>query len=57
MSSFSPKYAILWFIPMIDLHWTIPQSSSNDDNNTGGKTFIADNTKMKNKILNITYFR
>lgn len=57
MSSFSPKYAVLWFIPMIDLHWTIPQSSSNDDNNTGGKTFIADNTKMKNKILNITYFR
>ncbi|CAF3537649.1 unnamed protein product [Rotaria sordida] len=31
----SPKYVLLWFIPMIDLHWTIPQSSSNDNANTG----------------------
>ncbi|CAF3181711.1 unnamed protein product [Rotaria socialis] len=31
----SPKYGILWFIPMIDLHWTAPLSPSNDDIYTG----------------------
>jgi hypothetical protein len=33
----SPKYILLWFIPMIDLQWTIPQSSSDDNLDTGGK--------------------
>ncbi len=36
----SPKYVLLWFIPMIDLHWIIPQSSSDDNLNTGGKFLI-----------------
>jgi hypothetical protein len=29
--SHSSKYAILWFIPLIDLQWTIAQSSSDDN--------------------------
>ena len=33
----SPKYALLWFIPMIDLFWSMPQTSSDDTNHTGGK--------------------
>jgi hypothetical protein len=36
----SPKYALLWFIPMIDLNWTAQQSSSDDNTNTGGKLIL-----------------
>ncbi len=38
----SPKYALLWFIPIFDLHWTVPQSSSDDNPDTGGKLFFID---------------
>lgn len=32
----SPKYTLLWYIPMLDIQWTIPQTSSNDKTDTGG---------------------
>jgi hypothetical protein len=36
---------------MIDLHWTIPQSSSDDNSNTGGKYQIDSFFRFKKHIL------
>ncbi|CAF5205439.1 unnamed protein product, partial [Rotaria magnacalcarata] len=44
-----PKYGILWFIPMIDLHWTAPLSPSNDDIYTGDE--LKSNLKSSYKEL------
>ncbi|CAF0848479.1 unnamed protein product [Rotaria sp. Silwood1] len=48
----SPKYVLLWFIPMIDLHWTTPQSPSNDNTNTGDelKSTLKSSYKELEKI-------
>ncbi|CAF2854630.1 unnamed protein product [Rotaria sp. Silwood2] len=48
----SPKYVLLWFIPMIDLHWTVPQSLSNDNINTGDE--LKSNLKSSYKELEKT---
>lgn len=31
----SPKYSLIWFIPMVDINLTVPQSSSDDSPSTG----------------------
>ncbi|CAF0970487.1 unnamed protein product [Adineta steineri] len=43
----SPKYALQWFIPMIDLHWTIPQSPSDDNTKTGDELKLHLKTAYK----------
>ncbi|CAF0786571.1 unnamed protein product [Adineta ricciae] len=45
----SPKYALLSFIPMISLHWTVPQTSSEDNKNTGDE--LKSNLKSSYKEL------
>ncbi|UJR23314.1 hypothetical protein I4U23_026328 [Adineta vaga] len=45
----SPKYVLLSFIPMINLHWTVPQTSSDDNTNTGDE--LKSNLKTSYKEL------
>jgi len=36
----SPKYTLLWFIPILDLQWAIPQNPSDNNTDAGGKFSI-----------------
>ncbi|CAF1103919.1 unnamed protein product [Rotaria sordida] len=48
----SPKYMPVWFIPMLDLHWTIPQNPSDDTVDTGDE--LKTNLKSVYKELEKT---
>ncbi|CAF0805510.1 unnamed protein product [Rotaria sp. Silwood1] len=48
----SPKYMLLWFIPMLDLQWTMPQSPSDDTVDTGDE--LKTNLKSVYKELEKT---
>ncbi|CAF2314824.1 unnamed protein product [Rotaria sp. Silwood2] len=48
----SPKYMLVWYIPMLDLQWTIPQNPSDDTVDTGDE--LKTNLKSVYKELEKT---